>query len=159
MYVDMVRQRDDMAMQRTRRETVALRLTQPVPPPLALPAHYRWRPRGVVVRGRTAAALVETGVALVAVMLFGNALDPAWRPNRPQPAGPRPHAKQVGAVLAKNQPVRRSSITQTSITGRTLCLCMAFAQLTFRESLRDIEVCLRAHDCSRGRIFVPPKPP
>src|SRR5580692_85308 len=24
-------------------------------------------------------------------------------------------------------------------------LCMAFAQLTFRESLRDIEVCLRAH--------------
>ena len=25
-------------------------------------------------------------------------------------------------------------------------LSMAFAQLTFRESLRDIEVCLRAHD-------------
>jgi Domain of unknown function (DUF4372)/Transposase DDE domain len=25
-------------------------------------------------------------------------------------------------------------------------LCMAFAQLTFRESLRDIEVCLRAHE-------------
>jgi Domain of unknown function (DUF4372)/Transposase DDE domain len=25
-------------------------------------------------------------------------------------------------------------------------LCMAFAQLTFRESLRDIEVCLRSHD-------------
>ncbi len=24
-------------------------------------------------------------------------------------------------------------------------LCMAFAQLTFRESLRDIEVCLRSH--------------
>ena len=24
-------------------------------------------------------------------------------------------------------------------------LCMAFAQLTYRESLRDIEVCLRAH--------------
>src|SRR5688572_33411301 len=24
-------------------------------------------------------------------------------------------------------------------------LCMAFAQLTFRESLRDIETCLRAH--------------
>ena len=24
-------------------------------------------------------------------------------------------------------------------------LCMAFAQLTFRDSLRDIEVCLRAH--------------
>jgi hypothetical protein len=24
-------------------------------------------------------------------------------------------------------------------------LCMAFAQLTFRESLRDIEACLRAH--------------
>jgi excisionase family DNA binding protein len=38
MYADMVRQRDDMAMQRTRWETVALRLTQPVPPPLALPA-------------------------------------------------------------------------------------------------------------------------
>jgi hypothetical protein len=25
-------------------------------------------------------------------------------------------------------------------------LCMAFAQLTFRESLRDIKVCLRAHE-------------
>src|SRR3984893_19134514 len=25
-------------------------------------------------------------------------------------------------------------------------LCMAFAQLTFRESLRDIEVCLRSHE-------------
>ena len=25
-------------------------------------------------------------------------------------------------------------------------LCMAFAQLTFRESLRDIEACLRAHE-------------
>src|SRR3989337_4269148 len=24
-------------------------------------------------------------------------------------------------------------------------LCMAFAQLTYRESLRDIEICLRAH--------------
>ena len=24
-------------------------------------------------------------------------------------------------------------------------LCMAFAQLTYRESLRDIECCLRAH--------------
>ena len=24
--------------------------------------------------------------------------------------------------------------------------CMAFAQLTFRESLRDIEACLRAHE-------------
>ena len=24
-------------------------------------------------------------------------------------------------------------------------LCMAFAQLTYRESLRDIEACLRAH--------------
>jgi len=29
-------------------------------------------------------------------------------------------------------------------------LCMAFAQLTFRESLRDIEVCLRAHE---SRIY------
>jgi hypothetical protein len=29
-------------------------------------------------------------------------------------------------------------------------LCMAFAQLTFRESLRDIEVCLRAHD---GKLY------
>ena len=29
-------------------------------------------------------------------------------------------------------------------------LCMAFAQLTFRESLRDIEVCLRAH---KSRIY------
>ena len=27
-------------------------------------------------------------------------------------------------------------------------LSMAFAQLTFRESLRDIEVCLRAHELS-----------
>ena len=37
-------------------------------------------------------------------------------------------------------------------------LCMAFAQLTFRESLRDIEVCLRAHESKlyhlgiRGRV-------
>ena len=28
-------------------------------------------------------------------------------------------------------------------------LCMAFAQLTYRESLRDIEVCLRAHSGKR----------
>src|SRR5437763_15552092 len=37
-------------------------------------------------------------------------------------------------------------------------LCMAFAQLTYRESLRDIEACLRAHEAKlyhlgvRGRI-------
>src|SRR5689334_13229357 len=37
-------------------------------------------------------------------------------------------------------------------------LCMAFAQLTYRESLRDIEACLRAHQAKlyhlgiRGRI-------
>jgi hypothetical protein len=37
-------------------------------------------------------------------------------------------------------------------------LCMAFAQLTYRESLRDIEACLRAHSCKlyhlgvRGRV-------
>ena len=37
-------------------------------------------------------------------------------------------------------------------------LCMAFAQLTYRESLRDIETCLRAHEAKlyhvgfRGRI-------
>src|SRR5215210_4890865 len=37
-------------------------------------------------------------------------------------------------------------------------LCMAFAQLTYRESLRDIEACLRAHSAKlyhlgiRGRI-------
>ena len=29
-------------------------------------------------------------------------------------------------------------------------LCLAFAQLTHRESLRDIEVCLRAH---RGKLY------
>ena len=32
-----------------------------------------------------------------------------------------------------------------SFTCLDQCLCMAFAQLTFRESLRDIEACLRAH--------------
>ena len=32
-----------------------------------------------------------------------------------------------------------------SFTCLDQLLCMAFAQLTFRESLRDIEVCLRAH--------------
>ena len=39
-------------------------------------------------------------------------------------------------------------------------LCMAFAQLTFRESLRDIEACLRAHqdklhpsDCHSRSVF------
>ena len=37
-------------------------------------------------------------------------------------------------------------------------LCMAFAQLTYRESLRDIEACLRAHSSKlyhlgiRGRV-------
>src|SRR4051794_20094577 len=37
-------------------------------------------------------------------------------------------------------------------------LCMAFAQLTYRESLRDIEACLRAHQSKlyhmgiRGRV-------
>jgi hypothetical protein len=30
-------------------------------------------------------------------------------------------------------------------------LCMAFAQLTFRESLRDIEVCLRANQTPQSR--------
>src|SRR5438128_11273130 len=29
-------------------------------------------------------------------------------------------------------------------------LCMAFAQLTYRESLRDIEACLRAH---QGKLY------
>lgn len=38
-------------------------------------------------------------------------------------------------------------------------LCMAFAQLTYRESLRDIEACLRAHKTKlyhlgiRGRVL------
>ena len=32
-------------------------------------------------------------------------------------------------------------------------LCMAFAQLTFRESLRDIEACLRAQ---RSKLSSPP---
>ena len=32
-----------------------------------------------------------------------------------------------------------------SITCLDQLLCIAFAQLTFRESLRDIEACLRAH--------------
>ena len=37
-------------------------------------------------------------------------------------------------------------------------LCLAFAQLTYRESLRDIEICLRAHQAKlyhlgiRGRV-------
>src|SRR5262245_52704810 len=31
-------------------------------------------------------------------------------------------------------------------TGRDQFLCMASAQLTFRESLRDIETCLRSHE-------------
>jgi len=38
-------------------------------------------------------------------------------------------------------------------------LCMAFAQLTYRESLRDIEVCLRAVEfqikCFKTRGFAP----
>src|SRR5580700_4852292 len=45
-------------------------------------------------------------------------------------------------------------------------LCMAFAQLTFRESLRDIEVCLRAQSsklyhfgiCSRWLVIRWPMP-
>src|ERR1700730_17891649 len=35
-------------------------------------------------------------------LLLGNALDPRRGANRPQPASPRPHPKQVGAVLAKD---------------------------------------------------------
>jgi len=33
-------------------------------------------------------------------------------------------------------------------------LCMAFAQLTFRESLRDIEVCLRAQSSKRYHLGI-----
>jgi hypothetical protein len=33
-------------------------------------------------------------------------------------------------------------------------LCMAFAQLTFRESLRDIETCLRAHSTKRYHLGI-----
>ena len=33
-------------------------------------------------------------------------------------------------------------------------LCMAFAQLTFRESLRDIEVCLRAHESKLNHLGI-----
>jgi len=38
-----------------------------------------------------------------------------------------------------NHPMPRAS---RSFTARDQFLCMAFAQLTFRESLRDIEACL-----------------
>ena len=47
-------------------------------------------------------------------------------------------------------------VKQFSCSGQFLC--MAFAQLTYRESLRDIEACLRAHEAKlyhlgiRGRI-------
>ena len=34
------------------------------------------------------------------------------------------------------------------------CRCMAFAQLTFRESLRDIEACLRAQITKLYRLIV-----
>jgi hypothetical protein len=40
-----------------------------------------------------------------------------------------------------NYPMPRKS---KSFTARDQFLCMAFAQLTFRESLRDIEACLRS---------------
>jgi hypothetical protein len=34
-------------------------------------------------------------------------------------------------------------------------LCMAFAQLTYRESLRDIETCLRAHRSKLHHMGIP----
>ena len=40
-----------------------------------------------------------------------------------------------------------------SFTCLDQLLCMAFAQLTFRESLRDIEACLRAHEDKLYLVF------
>src|SRR3546814_2420497 len=57
---------------------------------------------------------------------------------------------------------RRRHTRCALVTGVQTCalpiLCMAFAQLTGRESLRDIELCLRAHQTKlfhlgiRGRV-------
>src|ERR1700693_4124226 len=52
-------------------------------------------------------------------MLFGNALDPTGRANHPKLASARPHANQMGTVLAKDKPVWRSRYNETSITGHT----------------------------------------
>jgi hypothetical protein len=52
----------------------------------------------------------------------------------------------------------RGDFRARGFTCRDQFLCMAFAQLTFRESLRDIETCLRSvqpklyHAGFRGRI-------
>jgi hypothetical protein len=39
-----------------------------------------------------------------------------------------------------------------SFTCYDQLLCMAFAQLTYRESLRDIECCLRVNDHAHGNF-------
>src|SRR3546814_5003981 len=52
----------------------------------------------------------------------------------------------------------RISDWSSDVCSSDLFLCMAFAQLTGRESLRDIELCLRAHQTKlfhlgiRGRV-------
>jgi len=64
------------------------------------------------------------------------------------------HGKLVFAQLVEHLPLHtfRRCVAKYSSRYPTLrfshldqFLCMAFAQLTFRESLRDIETCLRAH--------------
>src|SRR5215468_5877354 len=52
-------------------------------------------------------------------MLFGNALDPRGRADHTEPASARPHQNQMGTVLAKDKPVRRSRHNKTLITGHT----------------------------------------
>src|SRR5262249_59793107 len=52
-------------------------------------------------------------------MLFGNALDPRGRADHTEPASARPYRNQMGTVLAKDKPVRRSRHNKTLITGHT----------------------------------------
>ena len=51
-------------------------------------------------------------------------------------------------LMASKEPAQRSDLRHGPACRplRGSYLSMAFAQLTFRESLRDIEVCLRAHE-------------
>ena len=49
------------------------------------------------------------------------------------------HREQLESCV-DSYPMQRSS---RSFSARDQFLCMAFAQITFRESLRDIEACLR----------------
>ena len=53
-----------------------------------------------------------------------------------------------------NYPCRYPTLTFSHLDQ---FLCLAFAQLTYRESLRDIETCLRAHQAKWASVDTSPR--